>query len=131
MRLSGPEAVPRWLSTPRAHAQHKGTFGDVLVIGGAMGMVGAAVLAARAALAAGAGRVYLGLLAAQDTLPFDAAQPELMARPSAQLLEPDVLRSRPWCAAAAAATPYAPPCPQSAPCTPPGARRRRAECDRS
>ena len=90
MRLSGPEAA-RALSTARAHAQHKGTFGDVLVIGGAVGMIGAAVLAGRAALAAGAGRVYLGLLAAHDAPPFDAAQPELMARPSAQMLEPDVL----------------------------------------
>ena len=42
---------------PRRHAQHKGSFGDVVVIGGAPGMGGAALLAARAALAAGAGRV--------------------------------------------------------------------------
>ena len=90
MHLTGPEAA-RALSAPRAHAQHKGTFGDVVVVGGAAGMVGAAVLAARAALAAGAGRVYLGLLAARDALPFDTAQPELMARTSAQVLEPDVL----------------------------------------
>lgn len=63
----------------RLHAQHKGSFGDVLVVGGAPGMGGAAQLAARAALAAGAGRVYLSPLdAAAPNL--DAARPELMHR---------------------------------------------------
>jgi NAD(P)H-hydrate repair Nnr-like enzyme with NAD(P)H-hydrate epimerase domain len=47
---------------PRRHAQHKDSFGDVAVLGGAPGMTGAALLAARAAHAAGAGRVYLSLL---------------------------------------------------------------------
>ncbi|HZY18183.1 MAG TPA: NAD(P)H-hydrate dehydratase [Ramlibacter sp.] len=50
------------LATPRAHASHKGTWGDVAVIGGAPGMEGAAALAATAALHAGAGRVFLGAL---------------------------------------------------------------------
>jgi hydroxyethylthiazole kinase-like uncharacterized protein yjeF len=86
IELAGPEAA-RVLSAPRLHAQHKGSFGDVLVIGGAAGMVGAAVLAARAALAAGAGRVYLGLLARTEPAWADAMHPEVMARPVAQLLE--------------------------------------------
>jgi hydroxyethylthiazole kinase-like uncharacterized protein yjeF len=90
LQLNGPEAA-RALSAPRAHAHHKGTFGDVVVIGGAAGMVGAVWLAARAALAAGAGRVYVGLLDPGAAPAFDPSQPELMARPSAQLLEPDVL----------------------------------------
>jgi hydroxyethylthiazole kinase-like uncharacterized protein yjeF len=90
LRLSGPEAATE-LSAPRAHVQHKGSFGDVVVIGGAAGMTGAAVLAARAALAAGAGRVYLGLLGARDAPAFDATQPELMSRAMAHLLEPKVL----------------------------------------
>ena len=47
----------------RRHAQHKGSFGDVAVVGGAAGMTGAALLAARAAHAAGAGRVFVDLLA--------------------------------------------------------------------
>jgi hydroxyethylthiazole kinase-like uncharacterized protein yjeF len=79
------------LSAPRGHAQHKGSFGDLLVIGGAAGMVGAAVLAARAAMAAGAGRVYLGLLARTEPAWVDPVHPELMVRPVAQLLEAAML----------------------------------------
>lgn len=90
LRLAGAGSALA-LSASRAHAQHKGSFGDVLVIGGAPGMVGAAVLASRAALAGGAGRVYLGLLASSDTPWFDPAHPELMARTTAQLLEADLL----------------------------------------
>jgi ADP-dependent NAD(P)H-hydrate dehydratase / NAD(P)H-hydrate epimerase len=67
----------------RPHASHKGTFGDVAVIGGAAGMAGAALLAARAALHAGAGRVFVALLDASDsshTMAVDPMQPELMFR---------------------------------------------------
>jgi hydroxyethylthiazole kinase-like uncharacterized protein yjeF len=56
---------------------HKGMAGSVGIIGGAEGMAGAALLAARAALKLGAGRVYAGLLDARD---LDPAQPELMLR---------------------------------------------------
>lgn len=77
MMLSGPESL-RALLPGRAHAQHKGSFGDVLVLGGATGMGGAALLAARAALAAGAGRVYLARLDG-DGAP-DPQRPELMPR---------------------------------------------------
>ena len=77
--LSGPPPAP-----DRPHASHKGSFGDVAVVGGAAGMVGAAVLAASAALHAGAGRVYLCPLApAIDALVAD--QPELMVREPASL----------------------------------------------
>lgn len=68
----------------RPHASHKGSFGDVAVIGGAPGMTGAALLAASAALHAGAGRVFVGLLD-QSGLQVDALQPELMFRPVEQL----------------------------------------------
>ncbi len=64
----------------RRHAQHKGSFGDVAVVGGAPGMSGAALLAGRAALAAGAGRVYVELLDT-DAPTLDAGRPELMLRP--------------------------------------------------
>jgi hydroxyethylthiazole kinase-like uncharacterized protein yjeF len=63
----------------RRHASHKGSYGDVLVVGGAPGMTGAALLAASAALHAGAGRVLVGLLDGR-TLAVDAHQPELMFR---------------------------------------------------
>jgi ADP-dependent NAD(P)H-hydrate dehydratase / NAD(P)H-hydrate epimerase len=74
----------------RRHHDHKGRFGDVIVIGGAPGMAGAAVLAARAAAMAGAGRVLLALLD-PDVVPLDAAWPELMLRPPSSLLQPEVL----------------------------------------
>lgn len=61
---------------PRPLDCNKGDFGSVAVIGGAPGMAGAALLAARAALLCGAGRVYAGLL---DTrIGLDPSTPELM-----------------------------------------------------
>ncbi len=63
---------------------HKGDAGNVAVLGGAAGMVGAALLAGRAALRCGAGRVYLGLLD-EHTLSVDPSQPELMLRSCAQV----------------------------------------------
>jgi hydroxyethylthiazole kinase-like uncharacterized protein yjeF len=65
--------------TARPHASHKGSYGDVAVIGGAPGMAGAALLAATAALHAGAGRVYVAPLDA-GLVPLDTTQPELMFR---------------------------------------------------
>jgi ADP-dependent NAD(P)H-hydrate dehydratase / NAD(P)H-hydrate epimerase len=67
----------------RLHASHKGTFGDVAVVGGAAGMTGAALLAGRAALHAGAGRVFVALLDADHAghrMAVDSLQPELMFR---------------------------------------------------
>jgi len=49
----------------------------VAVVGGAAGMTGAALLAASAALPAGAGRVFVGFLDG-GTLSVDSSQPELM-----------------------------------------------------
>lgn len=69
----------RALGPTRRHAQHKGSFGNVAVVGGASGMSGAAWLAARAALAAGAGRVYVDVLGPQDAT-HDPLRPELMVR---------------------------------------------------
>ena len=88
MALVGPEGL-RALSTGRAHAQHKGSFGDVLVLGGAPGLGGAALLAARAALAAGAGRVYLARLDGDASL--DPQRPELMPRSLQHALAPALL----------------------------------------
>jgi hydroxyethylthiazole kinase-like uncharacterized protein yjeF len=72
-------ARPALLDRARPHASHKGRFGDLAVVGGADGMTGAALLAARAATMAGAGRVFVQCLGAAP--PFDALQPELMLRP--------------------------------------------------
>lgn len=78
--LSGPA-----LAAPRVHASHKGSYGDVAVVGGeglaerGMGMGGAALLAASAALHAGAGRVLVALLDGGD-LQLAQQQPELMLR---------------------------------------------------
>lgn len=73
------QAAPR-----RPHASQKGSFGDVLVVGGAPGMSGALRLAAHAALAAGAGRVI--------AVPLDAASPLLdEGRPECMWMRPDAL----------------------------------------
>jgi len=62
----------------RPHNFHKGLAGSVAILGGASGMSGAALLAGRAALKLGAGRVYVGML---DTgLALDPGAPELMLR---------------------------------------------------
>ena len=66
------------------HASHKGSFGDVAILGGDAGMGGAALLAAKAALHAGAGRVFMALLDGA-TVPMDMGQPELMFRAPAAL----------------------------------------------
>ena len=64
-------AVPR-----RAANSHKGSHGQVLVSGGQTGMEGAVLLAARGALFAGAGKVYVQV--AGNDLPLRMAQPELL-----------------------------------------------------
>jgi hydroxyethylthiazole kinase-like uncharacterized protein yjeF len=61
----------------RLHASHKGSYGDVTVIGGASGITGAA-------LHAGAGRVFVDLLD-NHALTVDVPQPELMFRPAKAL----------------------------------------------
>jgi len=71
---------------PRVRNSHKGDYGSVGIIGGARGMVGAAVLAGRAALLLGAGRVYVGLVA-DDAPRLDASQPELMLRTADDVLK--------------------------------------------
>ncbi len=78
------------LLPPRPCNSHKGSYGSAGIVGGAPGMTGAALLAARAALKCGAGRVYSGLLA--DDVPLlDPLQPELMLRPADGVLRLDHL----------------------------------------
>jgi hydroxyethylthiazole kinase-like uncharacterized protein yjeF len=78
LAFSRPQQPDAWLSSRaqplhRRHDQHKGSFGDVSVIGGAPGMRGAALLAARAAHASGAGRVFVSLLDSQEHSPQSEA----------------------------------------------------------
>ncbi len=83
--LLGFDRASQPRKTRATHASHKGSFGDVAVIGGqstgasATHMTGAALLAAQAALHAGAGRVFVALLGA-DGPSVDLLQPELMFR---------------------------------------------------
>ena len=49
---------------PRVQNTHKGSNGSLAVIGGAQGMIGAAMLGALAGLQLGAGRVFVGTLTA-------------------------------------------------------------------
>ena len=73
------------LLAPRPRDSHKGRFGTVAVIGGDTGMIGASLLAGRAALKLGAGCVHLGLLA--DNAPgVDMQQAELMVHRAEELL---------------------------------------------
>jgi hydroxyethylthiazole kinase-like uncharacterized protein yjeF len=78
--LNGPALFGEHLA-PRRRNSHKGSFGDVAVLGGARGMAGAAVLAARAALYGGAGRVFAALL--DGGMALDPLQPEIMFRDAA------------------------------------------------
>ena len=89
-----PESRGKLLTCERAAAlipqrrsnSHKGNYGNVGIIGGAEGMVGAALLAARAALHMGPGKVYLGL-AADKAMSVDAINPEIMMRPAKALAD--------------------------------------------
>lgn len=72
------------IARAQPHASHKGSFGDVAIVGGAPGMAGAALLAGSAALHCGAGRVYLALLD-RAAVSVNSQQPELMLRAVDQL----------------------------------------------
>lgn len=72
------------LLPPRPRDSHKSMFGRVGIIGGAPGMVGAALLAGRSALKCGAGLVTLGVL--DDAVHVDFVCPELMFEPPARLV---------------------------------------------
>lgn len=80
----------RDLIPARRHQSHKGTYGNVGIIGGTDGMIGAAVLAARAALFMGPGKVYLGI-AAKDMPTFDPLNPELMVRRAEDLINDEAI----------------------------------------
>lgn len=68
--------MPHHTLPPRARNSHKGTFGHVGVIGGHTGMVGACLIAGRAALQYGAGSVTVGAL--DERIVVDYGEPRLM-----------------------------------------------------
>ena len=81
--LSQKKVMARFPKRPRD--SHKGLFGTVAVIGGASGMIGAPLLAARAALKLGAGSVHTGMLA-ENAPGLDMLQPELMLHSASDIL---------------------------------------------
>jgi hydroxyethylthiazole kinase-like uncharacterized protein yjeF len=81
--LGKKQVIANFQKRPRD--SHKGQFGTVAVIGGASGMIGAPLLAARAALKLGAGCVHVGLLA-ENAPSVDMLQPELMLHSAKDLL---------------------------------------------
>ena len=91
--LLTPETVATWLA-PRPRNSHKGMFGSVAVIGGNRGMVGAALLAARAALLCGAGKVRTGLLSS-DAPAVDLDRPEMMLGSVDDAMEAEVIVAGP------------------------------------
>jgi hydroxyethylthiazole kinase-like uncharacterized protein yjeF len=100
--LLTPQTVAPWLA-PRARNSHKGDHGSLAVIGGNRGMVGAALLAARAGLLCGAGKVRAALLAA-DAPSADLVQPELMLGPVDDAQQMDVIVAGPGAGQSPSAT---------------------------
>ena len=72
---------------PRRENSHKGSYGNVAILGGAHGMAGAVILAARSAALCGAGKVFAGFI---DVPPaYDALHPEIMCRRAVDLVLQD------------------------------------------
>ena len=76
IQLNAPELFSAFLPA-RDFATNKGTFGSLAVVGGDTGMCGAPILASRAALFTGAGKVHVALLG-EGGPPYDPPHPELM-----------------------------------------------------
>jgi ADP-dependent NAD(P)H-hydrate dehydratase / NAD(P)H-hydrate epimerase len=79
VQLNAPALFDGFLP-PRDFATNKGTFGSLAVVGGDTGMCGAPILAARAALYTGAGKVHVAMLG-DGAPPYDPPHPELMLHP--------------------------------------------------
>ena len=75
------------LFKPRDPQGHKGSFGCAAILGGARGMTGAAILAGRAALKTGAGKVMVAIAQSPMPVAYDSATPELMLHDGQELLE--------------------------------------------
>ena len=101
-QLLSPGVVRPWLAARKRNA-HKGHFGTFGVVGGARGMIGAALLAGRAALLCGAGKVRVGLLAGEVS-GVDFERPEMMMGAIDDVMAADVLVIGPGAGLSASAT---------------------------
>ncbi len=84
---------PEFLSTvfkKRPISNHKGNHGTVCILGGSPGMLGSCILAARAALKLGVGKVLIGLAQEKISLDCDLNQPELMIHNAMYWLMSDI-----------------------------------------
>lgn len=88
-----PEALAGWLP-PRARASHKGSFGTVAIVGGTLGMTGAALLAGRASLLSGAGKTFV-CVPGGPGFAVDPLHPEIMVREVDDALSADVVVAGP------------------------------------
>jgi hydroxyethylthiazole kinase-like uncharacterized protein yjeF len=79
VQLNAPALFASFLPA-RDFSTNKGSFGSLAVVGGDTGMCGAPILAARAALYTGAGKIHVALLGA-GAPPYDPPHPELMLHP--------------------------------------------------
>jgi NAD(P)H-hydrate epimerase len=100
--VTTPDLVRAWLP-PRKPTAHKGDCGRVLVVGGSASMLGAALLAGRAALRGGAGLVTLALpqslnqaakaaLLEATTLPLPETQNQTVDPSALNLIQPTLNR---------------------------------------
>lgn len=85
-RAQGWKMNPKILASSfkrRPRNSHKGAFGITAILGGSRGMLGAALLAGRAALKLGSGKVLLGI---SGDLAVDPVQPEIMVRDAKEVI---------------------------------------------
>ena len=87
--VNGPGAFWQLLARRKLDS-NKGSFGTLAVIGGAHGTVGAALLASRASLYTGAGKVFVQTLG-DTSLVVDLLHPELMLRAKVDLEHVDAV----------------------------------------
>lgn len=78
---------------PRQKSSHKGTFGHVLIVGGEIGMSGAARLAGEATARVGAGKVSIATRSIYSSF-LNLQRPELMVHPVEKIEDLQILINR-------------------------------------
>jgi hydroxyethylthiazole kinase-like uncharacterized protein yjeF len=85
-KILNPKSCIRGLLVKRRPDSHKGNYGRALIVAGSSGMTGAAVLASRGALRAGAGLVYLAV--PKELVNFvDTMTPEVITLPYEKIMD--------------------------------------------